>query len=56
MNDVEAGQLWRRKKDGLLIRIVNIGQGDCYWESVEGKKRGNIYAVYLPDRYDLETE
>jgi len=53
---VERGQIWRRKKDGVLVRIeaVRADSGDCYWQGVdEPRKRGNAYDWTIVTKYEL---
>lgn len=52
---VKAGEIWRRRKTGLEVRIVSVTQTWCdiSWVAVEGKQRGRCYEFNFVQRYDL---
>lgn len=55
---IEVGQVWKRKKNGKLIRITRqrifLGEpdDDWVWEGVDYKGKGVSYGSYI--RRDLE--
>lgn len=55
---VKIGQVWRRKRDGMVVRITSYesNYADCGWREVDGKRRGQIFAYNLFDRYELMGE
>lgn len=58
---IEVGQVWRRKKDGTLVRITmehlwRLGPIDDWsWRSVDGKRKGRSYGSYIRHNYELVT-
>jgi len=61
MTPAAIGQTWRRKRDGFLVRVINVindrydnSPMDVYWQSVENPKRkGAIYVTNFYIKYDL---
>ena len=56
--DVRPGQIWRRKRDGKLVRITKY---DAYWQDARWvghsfKGKGVIWAWNLDNLYELVEE
>ncbi|GIG27153.1 hypothetical protein [Cellulomonas denverensis] len=51
---IEVGQIWRRKRTGRHIRIVREVRGDDWrWEGHDYRARGASYGCYIRRDYEL---
>jgi hypothetical protein len=61
--EIEVGQVWRRKKDGKLILIMRQWLGgngtlwdDWTWGGYDYEGKGQAYGDNIRARYTLESE
>lgn len=55
----KVGQIWRRKRDGVKIRLVSVDEtnADWRWERVDDPlARGVVFDWNLVNRYELEDD
>lgn len=57
---VERGQIWRRKKDGKLVRIEAVRiwytEYDVHWRGQDFKGRGAIWSFNFLKAYERAEE
>jgi hypothetical protein len=55
VTDITIGQTWRRKKDGLIVRVTGYNDlhKDVGWKELNGPKRGAVYHYNFITRYEL---